>query len=551
MGEPEYVPRFSGEKRELVQRWDTIQYVPILSTIQKLFEDDGIVDQIYSFPKRILNDNMMEDFCDGNLYKTHPIFSTDPLALQIIAYYDELELCNPLGTHVKQHKLGLVFFSLGNIHPKYRSSFKAIYLAIAAPSKVIERHGLNTVLQPFINDLNKRSTTGIEVTINGIQRQFKGALLTFLADNLGSNELGGFKLSFSFSFRYCRTCMVLWEDVASSYDACNFQPRTIADHAHHCSLIKDAENPLLRAHFSTTFVINSRTSSLDIKHYSIFNGGLPHDIMHDIMEGAAPTEIKLLLSHCFASKYFTLSDYNKFILNFNFGYSYNDKPVPILSTVITTDASLKSSASQMITLLRNLLLIIGRYIPEGDQNWTCFLLLRKIVDICLCPVLPQSISATLRILINDHHTLFVTLYGKGKYIPKMHFMVHYPHQIIDVGPMVRTWTMRHEAKLSFFKQASRLANFKNIAQSVVNRHQRWFCYQMASSKNELLRMLLECGPAVKSSGGPSVLQDESSTLKEAIIHVLPDVSLTSTVFRPTWVKQDGIMYKADNCFLIN
>ena len=180
-----YVPRFSGEKRELVPRWDTIQYVPILRTIEKLFDDEGIVDQILSFPKRIRNDNKMEDFCDGALYENHPIFSTDPLALQIIAYYDEVELCNPLGTHIKRHKLGMVFFSLGNIHPKYRSSYKAIYLAIAAPSTIIESHGLNTVLQPFINDLNKLSSEGIEVTVNGIPRRFKGTLLTFLADNLG------------------------------------------------------------------------------------------------------------------------------------------------------------------------------------------------------------------------------------------------------------------------------------------------------------------------------------------------------------------------------
>ena len=139
-----------------------------------------------------------------------------------------MELCNPLGTHIKRHKLGMVFFSLGNIHPKYRSSYKAIYLAIAAPSTIIESHGLNTVLQPFINDLNKLSSEGIEVTVNGIPRRFKGALLTFLADNLGSNALGGFKLSFSFSFRYCRTCMVPREDAASSYCASSFQHRTIS-----------------------------------------------------------------------------------------------------------------------------------------------------------------------------------------------------------------------------------------------------------------------------------------------------------------------------------
>ncbi len=72
----------------------------------------------------------MEDFCDEELFKQHPLFSRDTSALQIIAYYDEVELCNPLGSHVKKHKLGIVFFILGNIHPKYRSSLRAINLAL-------------------------------------------------------------------------------------------------------------------------------------------------------------------------------------------------------------------------------------------------------------------------------------------------------------------------------------------------------------------------------------------------------------------------------------
>ena len=42
-------------------------------------------------------------------FKTHPLFSEDPCAVQLVAYYDELELFNPLGSHVKQHKLGIVF----------------------------------------------------------------------------------------------------------------------------------------------------------------------------------------------------------------------------------------------------------------------------------------------------------------------------------------------------------------------------------------------------------------------------------------------------------
>ena len=53
-----------------------------------------------------LRDGLMNDYCDGEFFKRNPIFQEDPCALQIQLYYDELELCNPLGSKVKKHKLG-------------------------------------------------------------------------------------------------------------------------------------------------------------------------------------------------------------------------------------------------------------------------------------------------------------------------------------------------------------------------------------------------------------------------------------------------------------
>ena len=72
------------------------------------------------------------------------------------------------------------------------------------------------------------------------------------------------------------------------------------------------------------------------------------------------------------------------------------------------------------------------------------------MDIVLCPVVSKALCTSLQLLIKEHHEKFVDLYGAGVYIPKMHFLVHYPEQILAVGPMVRTWTIRHEAKLNFF-----------------------------------------------------------------------------------------------------
>uniref|UniRef100_A0A1X7UZP9 Uncharacterized protein n=1 Tax=Amphimedon queenslandica TaxID=400682 RepID=A0A1X7UZP9_AMPQE len=56
-------------------------------TLQSLLKSDPILNEV------LLNhasDGHLSDFCDGSLYSTHLLFSTDNDALQIIGYYDEL-----------------------------------------------------------------------------------------------------------------------------------------------------------------------------------------------------------------------------------------------------------------------------------------------------------------------------------------------------------------------------------------------------------------------------------------------------------------------------
>lgn len=47
------------------------------------------------------------DYCDGSDFMDHPLYSVERRALQIMVYFDEVEVCNPLGTKVKTHKLGV------------------------------------------------------------------------------------------------------------------------------------------------------------------------------------------------------------------------------------------------------------------------------------------------------------------------------------------------------------------------------------------------------------------------------------------------------------
>lgn len=73
--------------------------------------------------------------------------------------------------------------------------------------------------------------------------------------------------------------------------------------------------------------------------------------------------------------------------------------------------------------------MIGEKIEEGDPFWENCLQLLEIVDYCLSPNMCQDWVAYLRMLIDQHHTDFTTLYPSCRITPKMHYIVHYPEII--------------------------------------------------------------------------------------------------------------------------
>ena len=106
-----------------------------------------------------MEEGLLGDYCDGSAFNYHPLFSTDPTALQIMLYYDDVEVVNPIGSRTNTHKLGelhnlyispwlhvctvymytfrakfllstaLFYYMLGNIYPSRRSSLKCIQVA--------------------------------------------------------------------------------------------------------------------------------------------------------------------------------------------------------------------------------------------------------------------------------------------------------------------------------------------------------------------------------------------------------------------------------------
>ena len=121
VGPPYYSTKFSGSKRKKTLISDTFQYIPIEDILKKLLQMPDVREEIES--SHASNDNILRDMCDGSVFKSHPLFSVDK-SIQIIAYFDEVEICNPLGSNSKKHKLGCIFFSIGNFRPHLRSRLK-------------------------------------------------------------------------------------------------------------------------------------------------------------------------------------------------------------------------------------------------------------------------------------------------------------------------------------------------------------------------------------------------------------------------------------------
>ena len=49
-------------------------------------------------------DGYLQDYCDGNNFLRHPLFSLTKDTLQLLFYYDDVKLCNPLGSKITVHK---------------------------------------------------------------------------------------------------------------------------------------------------------------------------------------------------------------------------------------------------------------------------------------------------------------------------------------------------------------------------------------------------------------------------------------------------------------
>ncbi|KAI2646880.1 N-acetyldiaminopimelate deacetylase [Labeo rohita] len=187
-------------------------------------------------------------------------------------------------------------------------------------------------------------------------------------DNLGLHSLLGFLESFGAQY-CCRFC-VLEKDrfqFVFSEDNPEVVLRTTEMHALHCKRLQ--ENSTLPHVYG-------------VKRYFAV------DIMHDILEGVAQLEVKLVLQYI-EHNFLSADDLAGRIHAFDYGYNQQRNRPPMVK-LFGGSNDLGLNSIQSWCLLCNMPLLFGDLVQRDDKHWYLLLLLLQIVNIVFSPVLQKA-----------------------------------------------------------------------------------------------------------------------------------------------------------------
>ena len=502
-------------------------YIPLLGTLEIQLSSQKLLNVVLNGPQ-FRNGIVLSDFSDGSFFRSHELFGNDDTALKILLYYDDVNLCNPLTNKV--HKITLLYYQLANLPIEYRSKLNSIYLLGVCKTEHIKTYGINRVFEPLVKDLKALGTDrGYPFSVFGGQVFLRGAVLAFLADTPASNLGAGFKESVGGARRKCRHCMATYETMQEYFTEEEFSLRCKDSHEEHLRKLENAPSKFLRDYYSKIFGINQRSILQDSPFLDVCEQ-FPQDIMHVFLEGILAYELKYLLRYYINERgFFTLSDLNKEIQSFSYGYSHvKDKPCIIKTTDLDRQSSsnLGQGAANMWLLAQVLPLILSKLVSTESQHWQCFSSLLELMCIAFSAHVSLETVVYLKTAIKNHLLLFKNVYPDAPIIPKQHFLVHLPSQILKFGPLIRSWCMRFEGKHAYFKElAKKIKNFKNIAFSLANKNQKIVCaeHMTVDGKGEVSPLF---GNEIVLGKIKRLTREDLEATKASIARFYPVVDLT-------------------------
>lgn len=484
----------------------TFQYVPILQQLSEILKDRDIQEIVFRSARDCGSTGQYTSFRDGSHFKKNAFLFEEELRLSLLLYCDDFEICNPLGTSRKKHKVTGVYWVLADIPSILRSTLSSIYLTVLCKADEIKRFGYPQVLDPLLNDLKRFEEDGLYVPCLG--KTIKGTVFSLIADNLGAHSVAGFVESFSGSYvcRFCTGERSQFQELEVRTGAFSGRTKQQYQLDVEAALSSNTHSRGVKRHCAITQKLN---------HFHVTTG-YPPDVLHDLLEGIVPVELALCLDILIKKKYFSLEELNRIVKQFPYKWKDRTNCPQGIPPNLTARKTIGGNAHENWCLLRLLPLMIGPKVSEEEQAWQLLMTLKDVVELVMSSIHTDQSIGYLESLIAEHRHRFSSVFPHEKLIPKHHFIEHYPQLIKAFGPLVSLWTMRFEAKHSFFKKIVRQTScFRNILKSMAKKHQAMIAYHLHGSNVKK--------PAVsvsKMSKIPSVLVNEN--IQQFLSQTCPD-----------------------------
>jgi hypothetical protein len=390
--------------------------------------------------------------------------SENTVLMPIFFYYDDFESKNPLGSHKGVHKLGGSYVSIPSFPPEIENSIGNLFLASLFHTVLKTKIGTTEIFSTLVESFCLLNSNGIVVKVAGHSFKIKFQLSQVIGDNLGLNSLGGFVESFSANY-FCRVCKVPNE---TCQFLCVEEEASLRDRSNYTRDLYTCD-PSATGLKELCFLQKVPNFHV-IDHFCL-------DTMHDILEGIARYEMKLLVTDLISKGYFTLDVLNSRLLTFKFASSEN-RPPQLNSEQLSKDM-LILSASEMLNLVSYFGLLVGDLVPRNDKSWYLYSLLRTITSIVMSFHVKKSTADRLSVLIEAHHKTYLELFEGQHLKPKHHFLLHYPSKIRKVGPLRQLSSLRFEAFHKQFKtSAKNSCNTMNLPLTLATKWQIDLAFQL-------------------------------------------------------------------------
>lgn len=451
----EKVPKCDGNKVYLISKSKTMVHISLKKSLIKIFQMDGLLNATLSYMNRLHSEiSISSNFIQGSLWKNQKTkYDKSAIVMPILTYFDDLETGNALGSHAGKNQIGCVYSTIPCFPPNFSSKLESILVTDLFYSSDRKEFGNKVVFQTLISELQDIQTQGIEIIVKGIKYKIYFVPSLVLGDNLGLNGILGFVESFALT-HYCRICYCEPNEMKIMTKENTIKLRSKEKYETEAKSLNCSE-----AGVKEICVFNALNSFHVIDNSSV-------DVMHDVFEGVANYVMaQILLKLILEDDLFSIHFLNNALNTIDFGFESSNVPLDISLDYVKTNKRLKMSASETLFLTRYFGLMVGDMVPKENKTWPLYTKLRQIIDIVTSTNITNSHLLQLEILIEEHHALYIKLFGTLK--AKFNFLLHYVRLMKQNGPLINISSMRYESKHTEIKAIlNATASKRNVLQSV-------------------------------------------------------------------------------------